>query len=79
MLGVVSIGNEHYFFSQEGLRKLTVTQNFGKVAVEQPNYVIQDIINTVNFNTQTALDKATLVYVPKDNNIIIGLPTGTST
>jgi hypothetical protein len=77
--GVVSIGNEHYFFSQEGLRKLTVTQNFGKVAVEQPNYVIQDIINTVNFNTQTALDKATLVYVPKDNNIIIGLPTGTST
>jgi hypothetical protein len=77
--GVVSIGNEHYFFSQEGLRKLTVTQNFGKVAVEQPNYVIQDIINTVNFNTQAALDKATLVYVPKDNNIILALPTGTNT
>lgn len=73
--GVVSIGNEHYFMSQEGLRKLTTTQNFGKVQVEQPNYPIQYIINTIAFNDQATLDKAKLVYIPKENTILMALPS----
>lgn len=77
--GVIAIGNEHFFMSQEGLRKLTVTQNYGKVAVEQPNYPIQDIINTVDFNDQAQLDKAVMTYVPKENNILLALPSKNST
>jgi hypothetical protein len=77
--GVVAIGNEHFFLSQEGLRKLTVTQNYGKVAVEQPNYPIQDIINTIDFNETATLNKTKMLYIPKENNILLALPTKGST
>ena len=70
---IVSVGQEHYFLSQVGLRKLSTTDKYGAVEPEQPQYLISETVETFAFD-EAAIALATACYSPSQNSIFLSVP-----
>ena len=74
---ITQAGLDHYFMSNRGLRKLSLTSQYGVIEVQQPNYVMQETIRGLNFGS--AMTYASSVYSPSLDSVYCAVPVGSGT
>lgn len=69
---------EHYFLSEDGIRQLRPIESYGDIEPLQPSYPIQDIINDLNFDNDTAISNACALFFKPDKQIWFSVPRGSN-
>lgn len=74
------VGNEieHYFMAEDGLRQLRPIQSYGDIDPQQPTYLVQELINGLNF-TRSVIVNACATFDKSNKQIWLALPNGAST
>lgn len=72
---IVQVARDHYFLSQDGLKKLSIVFDYGDIQQLDPTYEIKDAINELNYTAST-IDDAFCVYVKDDRHLYLHVPGG---
>lgn len=75
---IVGSNIEHYFLAEDGIRQLRPIESYGDVEAFEPSYPIQDIINDLNYDNDSAIASACAVIYKPDKQIWFSVPRGSS-
>lgn len=75
---VVQVGRDQFFFSTDGLKRLSIVNDYGDVVAADPSYEIQDDINALNF-TEEYIEQAFAVYYKPEKHLYLHVPVGSGT
>jgi hypothetical protein len=75
---IVQVGLDHYFLTEDGLRQLRTTQNYGDIDPSQPTYPLQDVINSLNFANPSVIRAACAVFDRDSRHIWLSVPDGSN-
>lgn len=75
-LSVVQVGLDHYFLSEDGMRRLRPIESYGDIDPGQPTWNIQPLINTLNFASKASIENACAGFDRNTREVWLSVPTG---
>lgn len=75
---IKQVGRDHFFFSTDGLKRLSIVNDYGDVVSADPTYKIQNTINTINYS-ESVIEGAFTEYYKQEQLLYLHVPMGAGT